>query len=271
MKLGRNDPCPCGSGAKAKRCCGVDAARRRAQISLEAAGELLELAQHFPRHRPATAAFDAWARTAPEVPSEEAIEAGVAALDAGERARIVDGFAREYPELWRGILADFGNDELAVEIVLKGAVVVGVLERLALPEGALELLESYGEVDPALALALVMSPGDLWSVIESGETAEVLDPVSEDLDEAAYDALWERTLQAECERRLTPWHEARLDLLLARVRERVPVEGYPRASQILLAAVEQLEADDRDRLATELLASSLERLWDADAPARLAA
>src|SRR5579864_8057230 len=28
IRLGRNDPCPCGSGRKVKRCCGVDEARR---------------------------------------------------------------------------------------------------------------------------------------------------------------------------------------------------------------------------------------------------
>ena len=26
-KIGRNDPCPCGSGRKVKKCCGVDVAR----------------------------------------------------------------------------------------------------------------------------------------------------------------------------------------------------------------------------------------------------
>jgi len=32
VKLGRNDPCICGSGRKGKRCCGVDALRDRLQL-----------------------------------------------------------------------------------------------------------------------------------------------------------------------------------------------------------------------------------------------
>jgi hypothetical protein len=54
MKIGRNDPCSCGSGAKVKRCCGVDGVRR----SQDALEDLFSLAFHFPRQRPASGTFD---------------------------------------------------------------------------------------------------------------------------------------------------------------------------------------------------------------------
>src|SRR5439155_14145617 len=117
-------------GVKTKRCCcGVDAARTRARVAAEAAGDLLALATHFPRYRPVGAAFDAWAEQPPAEPTGEAVKAGLTTLDAVERRRIVDGFAHDHPELWRRLLTDFGNDELAVEFVLDGAVVAGVVER----------------------------------------------------------------------------------------------------------------------------------------------
>ncbi len=38
MKIGRNDPCPCGSGLKHKKCCAAkDDADRTAQLAAEAA------------------------------------------------------------------------------------------------------------------------------------------------------------------------------------------------------------------------------------------
>ena len=63
---------------------------------------------------------------------------------------------------------------------------------------------------------------------------------------------------------LTPWHEERIDLLLARVRERLPVERFPRASRILIDAVDRLDAAGRSVLAADLLASSLSRVYGAD-------
>ena len=119
----------------------------------EAGGELFALAYHFPRYRPQSAAFDAWAASAPEDPSDAALAAGLATLDADERRRIVDGFAQEQPTVWQSVLTDFGNDELAVELLLAGAVAAGVNERRRPLDQALWLLEFDGEVDAVTALA----------------------------------------------------------------------------------------------------------------------
>lgn len=259
MKLGRNERCPCGSGLKVKRCCGVDALRERVQV----AEELFDLARHFPRYRPATAAFDRWAASVLDEPSDEALAAGREALGDEERSRIVDGFAAEYPDIWRGILENFGNDELAREIVLNGAVVAGLLERGPLLEFPLALLDAEPGEPPADALALVLDGRDLWSVIESGETAETLDALPDELGYDDYERAWNAALATAAERRATPWHEERLDVLLARVRERLPDDDYPVASARLLDACDRLDARERRRLAADLLADSLERVYAA--------
>ena len=35
MKTGRNDPCPCGSGKKHKKCCGQESARPESAVTLD--------------------------------------------------------------------------------------------------------------------------------------------------------------------------------------------------------------------------------------------
>src|SRR5438132_861836 len=217
MKIGRNDPCPCGPGSKTKRCCGVDAVRARAQLAAEAAGDLLALATHFPRYRPVGAAFDAWAEHAPAEPTSEAVKAGLATLDAAERRRIVDGFARDQPELWQSALADFGNDALAVELVLDGAVTAGVVERRRPLHSVLDLFEFEPELgdDAALALALALDPGDLWSVCETVIAGEELDDVPDD------DVVFEAAAADEAARIATPRHADPLDALVERMLARL--------------------------------------------------
>jgi SEC-C motif-containing protein len=84
VKVGRNDACPCGSGRKVKRCCGVDGIRARMRRTDDAVEELFGLASLFPRYRPASPSFDDWALTAPDELSREALGEGVAHLDAEE-------------------------------------------------------------------------------------------------------------------------------------------------------------------------------------------
>ncbi len=147
-----------------KRCCGVEGVRERASRGRYAAAELFDLAFHFPRYRPASAEFDEWAQTAPEQAGRDSIREGLARLDRHEQKRIVGGFESEHPGPWAGIVADFGDEELAGEIVLAGAVVAGVSERFRpLNEDVLDLLE-YDEdarSDPVEALALAMDGHDL--------------------------------------------------------------------------------------------------------------
>lgn len=40
-KVGRNDPCPCGSGKKYKNCCGQPGHRRKFQASVISSGAML--------------------------------------------------------------------------------------------------------------------------------------------------------------------------------------------------------------------------------------
>lgn len=257
MKVGRNDVCPCGSGRKVKRCCGVDGVRDRAGRAAEAAAELLDLAYLFPRYRPASVEFDDWARTASEDFSREALDEGLARLDAPERERIVGGFQREHPGPWAGVVSDFGDEALAVEIVLAGAVVAGVSERrLPIDVEALDVLEHDADAraDPVEALAYALDCHDLWSVIESGQAADAV-------DRAADDAI-DTVLAAEAERLATAWHVDRLRVLVGRLRARLPVPEYPLASAALVRACDSLESDDAlaRKLLTELLLDSLPRV-----------
>lgn len=257
MKVGRNDACPCGSGRKVKRCCGVDGVRDRTRRAAEAAAELLELASLFPHYRPASVEFDDWARTAPEDFSPEALDEGLARLNASERERIVGGFQREHPGPWAGVVSDFGDEELAVEIVLAGAVVVGVSERrLPIDVEALDVLEHDAEAraDPVEALALVLDCHDLWSVIESGKAVEAVDG-------AGYEAA-DLAFAAEAERLTTAWHHERVGVLVGRLRARLPLPEYPLASEALVRACENLDSDGAlaRKLLTELLLDSLPRV-----------
>lgn len=196
VKLGRNDPCLCGSGAKVKRCCGVEGVRR----SQAAAEELFSLAFHFPRSRPASPAFDAWAARVPGRLSRALLEEGRELFD---REAPAADFAARYPEVWRGLVGEFGDEPGAVEVVALGAVVAGHEERQRpFDLRALALLEP--DDGAAEALAFVLEPRDLWSVLETTEAVDLLDaglPI-----DAAADRLW------------TDWHESRLDVLVERVR-----------------------------------------------------
>ena len=262
VKVGRNDACPCGSGLKVKRCCGVDSVRQRARQADGAAAELFDLAYLFPRYRPVSVEFEDWTRTAPEDFSRGALEEGLARLDAAERDRIVGGFQREYPGPWASVVADFGDESLAVEMVLAGAVVAGVSERRQpIDVEGLDVLEHDAEAraDPANALALVFDCHDLWSVIESGIAAQAVDRVGFDAADAVF--------AAEAERLATTWHHDRLSVLVDRLRARLPTPGHPLASEALERACERLDSDHllRRRLLAELLLDSLPRVLLADA------
>lgn len=264
MKPGRNEPCPCGSGLKVKRCCGVAAAGERERRRDEAAAELVDLALHFPRYRPGSPEFERWALAAPEVPTREALEEGVSALDEAERVRVARGFAADHPKIWSSVVADFlGEESLAAELVLVGAVVAGVEEWRRPLDEPLALLERDPEAreDPLEALALALVGDDLWSVIESGEAGEAIDG-----------ARWGREMQAlaaAADRLTTPWHEERLLLLVARLRGRLPDADHPLASAALEAACELLmrDAELQQRLRVELLLDSLSRLHEYPAAA----
>lgn len=183
MKVGRNDRCPCGSGVKVKRCCGVDGARR----SHEAAEELFAAAFCFPRLRPVSASFDAWAAGAPDELSRSTLDAGLAALGDAERTRIETALATDAPSVWAGVVRDLGDESQATGLVLCGAVVAGIEERSRLPE-----VDGLDPDDDAVE-TLALEARDLWSVVESGRAVEAFD-AGEPLAAIA-DRLW------------SDWHE----------------------------------------------------------------
>jgi hypothetical protein len=244
MKVGRNDPCPCGSGVKVKRCCGVEGAQR----SQEALEDLFGLAFSFPRQRPASASFDAWAQGAPDRLTRELVEEGLAQLGSSECERIPAEFAAAHPRVWESTVREAGSRDDASHFVLVGAVVAGLEEwKRPLDALALDLLETDADArdDPAEALALVLKAGDLWSVLEAVEAAEPFDRGAA-LTRVA-DDLWGE------------WHEQRLAVLVRRVRTRVPVAGYPAASFAIESACRAFEhdADVRHRLRSELLLDAM--------------
>jgi SEC-C motif len=244
VKIGRNDPCPCGSGAKVKRCCGVDGVRR----SQDALEDLFSLAFHFPRQRPASATFDAWVECVTNHLTRELLDDGLAQLGAGEQARIPAEFAAAYPQVWETIVDEVGSHDDALHVLLLGAVVAGVEERQRqVDPAALELLEVDEEAreDPIESLALALAASDLWSAFE------VID-ATESLDTGA-------TPAGITERLWSKWHEQRLECLVHRLREQLPVAGFPAASSAIERGCRAFERDPgvRARLRSELLLDAL--------------
>lgn len=47
MSMGRNDPCPCGSGKKVKKCCGFTKGRKPLKASIISSGSLSKMSSLF--------------------------------------------------------------------------------------------------------------------------------------------------------------------------------------------------------------------------------
>jgi hypothetical protein len=259
-KIGRNERCPCGSGEKFKRCCGT----REAQAALErqagALEELVALAQLFPRLRPRGEAFGAWAeRVAALQLGEPPLDEGVALLEPAELERIERGHAEEFPQVWRSLVEELGDDELARKAVVYGAVAAGIRERRPLDGMALRLLDGSPDEDSTEALALVLDAGDLWSVHDSVVADAALAELADDLEDQAYALAWDAVLAEQAGRLSTPWHDTRLAELVRRLRSSLPLADFPASSAVLMAACDAFERDGdvRTRLAASLLADSL--------------
>jgi hypothetical protein len=262
--VARNAACPCGSGRKYKLCCGTtraeeqDLARRVAVVA-----EVAALALNFPRLRAGGAGFSAWADSvaAGEL-DDTAIEDGLRLLEPEERARIESAHAEEFPTVWRSLCADLGGDEeLARHAVVAGAVLAAVRERQPPDPRVLTLLEESDDLghDACETLAFALEPGDLWSVYETLQLEEALLEIPEELDDDAYEVVWDSVMRAQAARLRTRWHDHRLKLLVSRLRAQLPLAEHPQASSALMAACEAFERDlsVRRRLATLLLADSL--------------
>lgn len=235
-----------------------DEAKLRRQ--LEALFELADLPEHFPLLRPASPAFDAWADALGTVdnPGRELIDEGLGFLDEDELERIVTGHAAEFPAVWRQLCEEAGDELLAEEAVLEGAIVAALREERRLDPQILGLIEKVKGIaaDHGEALALALEGTDLWSVAEAVAVDDVLASAPEErLDPHG----WVELLDSEVARLSTPMHERRLASLVARVGAQLPEPEFPGASRSLAGACGEFDREPafRRRVAALLLADAL--------------
>ncbi len=236
----------------------TDEAQLRRQ--LEALFELADLPEHFPLLRPVSPAFDAWADALGTVddPGRELIDEGLAFLGEDELERIVSGHAAAFPAVWRQLCEEAGDELLAQEAVLEGAIVAALREERRLDPQILELVEKVRGIaaDHAEALALALEGTDLWSVAEAVSVDDALASAPEErLDPHG----WIELLEAEVARLATPVHERRLASLVGRVGTQLPAPQFPRASRSLAGACAEFDREPafRRRVAALLLADAL--------------
>lgn len=142
-KVGRNQPCVCGSGRKAKRCCGVPRGPGPEQLARVA------LAEHAQR-----AALLLWGWDELEF---EAAFAEMVALPGRDLSMVVP-LPRLWGPVWEPLHRAIQRDDVdGIDAALPGvlAEVDTPLLRLRLAEAALELAER-GSLDAELAAVAVM-------------------------------------------------------------------------------------------------------------------
>lgn len=223
---------------------------RRQELVLE---EIMVLPSMFPLLRPDCSRFDRWADRVPEDSelTRDLLEAGVGSIGRRERKRILAQHEADFPHVWSALCNEIGGRELAEPVLLVGAVIAGLDERLPIDESRLELLELAGEMDPATTLSLALEPTDLWSAYEAGVVADALAL----LDDDAFGAI----IAGEAGRLTTPRHRKQLARLVARLGSQIPAARYPQASESILRACADFERN-RDlgaRVAALLLGDSL--------------
>lgn len=123
---GRNDPCPCGSGSKYKRC-GFDRTLERAlEERLEATEALARLAYLSPRLVPESDAYDAWVQSVLAGEIELDANAAIRTLGEDEPGRIVSACLELYPDAWEALSSSAGSARDAVAALLAGSVAAGI-------------------------------------------------------------------------------------------------------------------------------------------------
>jgi SEC-C motif len=256
----RNAPCPCGSGLKYRRCC-LD---REPELlrRAEALEVLAGLGSLFPLLRPDSPKLEAWldARDEEDVTREMIEEAG-SLLGETERERIARAHAQEFPEVWRGLVEDLGDETEAEQVVLVGAIAAALGERHAVDPLTVELIERAPTLadDHAEALALALDATALCSVAEATVLDDLLAQIPDTLDEESCDLLWNAVVDAEADRLWSERRDRRLRLLVTRLRAQLPIAERPKASTVLAAACTAFEHDEavRKKLAANLLADSV--------------
>jgi len=240
----------------------VDSEDRARGRALEALREAVELALHFPLLRPEPWRFDAWVDAVGPVErvTGELLNEGLALLDEDELERIAHGHASEHPQAWAGICRWIGDETVAEEAVLAGAVAAALQEQRVLDPDRLSLVEgSAAWAAPDEALAVVLEATDLWSLVECCALEEAIGH-----DPGASGERWPELCRLQARRLLTPRHERRVGRLLGRIRAQLPVAGYPQASRLLARACREVEQDAelRASVAAILLGDALAELWE---------
>jgi hypothetical protein len=142
-KVGRNQSCPCGSGRKAKRCCGLESGPSKESLaraflvhaSSDAAWEL----RHLPAHE-----FDRLIDELPELPALDlSLHAELPALLSPASGRLLDAFVADEEEAVAGQFADLL------------AAIDTPLERVRLARAVIALRAS-GRLDAKLAAAALI-------------------------------------------------------------------------------------------------------------------
>lgn len=242
---------------------------------LELMEEIVSLPASYPRLRPAGTALAAWLDRVVTRELEPSIDEALGLIEEPERVRLVDGYALAAPVEWKQLTHELGDAALAQEALLAGGVIAALRERWGPDPDALELVEELADVraDPAQALGFALEGADLWSFDESVAADAALAALPEHLDDDAYDVRWKRVLAEQAELQWSDWHEERLELLVARLRARLPLDGFPVASRALAGACERFDGDPafRRELAAVLLSDTLSRVFFAGVHQRLAA
>ncbi len=255
---GRNEPCPCGSGKKYKRCCGHD---RAAEAALEdrlfAVEEIARLPYLTRRLVPDSDAFDAWVGSLLAGESEVDVGKGVAALGDDEAVRIVSACLEHLPEAWEALSGRCADDRAAVSALLGGSVAAGIRDLRPPDRDLIEIVEESDSLvdDPLEALATCLDGEQLWDRREGAEADRAIRAIPDWLDDDAYDERWTEVLDATAARLATDWHRRRLTRLVARVELQLPFAGLPKASASVGRGCERFAADNatRSRLAAVLL------------------
>ena len=274
MKVGRNDPCPCGSGKKYKKCC----------LAKDEAAERQTYIQRAETQRPVAQSFDLPPLPEPPPPPTDPIEQARAAIwDEFESADLA-----EQPALFRDALGDreLLDAEMAFEMICAFrdnhdcATFADALEMLR--EQRPELYEHDAAYYLDWQIGDALAAGKLSGLPELG--AAIADTAGKDLDTfyTAIDRLayhGQLALAAQMMARawphigdsqdLVPWAadefaERALDLTLFAYIERERDVNLDDPQ--LLAALEVFALVDPERLAAHLalLAGRDERRWTLD-------
>ena len=247
----RNDPCPCGSGRKYKKCCGFDLASQRAlEDQLVAVKEIARLAFRSPQLVPLSDGYEAWLHAVLADEKTARPEDAITTLGAAECRRIVEVCLALYPVEWAMLAGRCHDEHEALTALVGGAVVAGIRDYQPLARRALETVEQSDDLcrDPAEALAMCLHGDQLWDIEEGRVADSMIGEIPDGVSDDVYERRFEAAVDDVAARWATDWHHRRLANLVARIGDQLPREGYPQASVAILAGCEQFASDERVRL-----------------------